>query len=100
MMPRDQGGVVDPRLRVYGTKNVRVADASIVPLHVRGNTVSLTYAIAEKAADLIKQDLNGTAVGTAGAPQPFTGFANTVSASGSLLLLMACIAILTIRYGV
>ncbi|KAL8964366.1 MAG: hypothetical protein Q9183_004502, partial [Haloplaca sp. 2 TL-2023] len=40
MMPRDQGGVLDTRLRVYGTRNVRVVDASIVPLHVRGNSVS------------------------------------------------------------
>lgn len=93
MMPRDQGGVVDPRLKVYGTKNVRVIDASIVPLHVRGNTVSLTYAIAEKAADLIKQDLNGTVMGTAGGPQAFTGAADAIPASQFLLLLMACLAI-------
>ena len=56
MMPRDKGGVVDTRLKVYGTKNVRVVDASIVPLHVRGNTGTLTYAIAERGADLIKVD--------------------------------------------
>ncbi|KAI9797107.1 MAG: hypothetical protein M1825_006255, partial [Sarcosagium campestre] len=57
MLPRDKGGVVDARLRVYGTANLRVVDASIAPLHVRGNTGSLTYAIAEKAADLIKEDI-------------------------------------------
>lgn len=33
MLPREKGGVVDPQLRVYGTKNVRVVDLSIVPLH-------------------------------------------------------------------
>jgi choline dehydrogenase len=32
MLPRDQGGVVDARLRVYGLQNVRVVDASIFPL--------------------------------------------------------------------
>ena len=37
MSPRHKGGVVNERLRVYGTKNVRVVDASIFPLHVRGN---------------------------------------------------------------
>lgn len=98
MMPRDQGGVVDTRLKVYGTKNVRVVDASITPLHVRGNTVSLTYAIAEKAADIIKADLggmNGTVVGSAGGPQAFVG-GGTASAVNMVSLLMSviCMAVL------
>ncbi|KAL8992604.1 MAG: hypothetical protein Q9169_006969 [Polycauliona sp. 2 TL-2023] len=81
MMPRDQGGVLDPRLKVYGTRNVRVVDASVVPLHVRGNTVSLVYAIAEKGADIIKADMgliNETGTGW-GAPQGFTGAAVKVA---------------------
>lgn len=56
MLPKEDGGVVDPRLRVYGIENLRVVDASIMPLHVRGNICSSVYAIAEKAADLIKED--------------------------------------------
>ena len=93
MMPRDQGGVVDPRLRVYGTKNVRVVDASIVPLHVRGNTVSLTYAIAEKAADLIKQDMNGTLTGSTGDPQAFLGAAGVNGLNWTILIIMGFVAI-------
>ena len=56
MLPRDDGGVVDERLKVYGTQNLRVVDASIMPLICRGNTQSTVYAIAERAADLIKED--------------------------------------------
>lgn len=37
MSPREKGGVVDERLRVYGTSNLRVVDASIFPLQVRAN---------------------------------------------------------------
>jgi len=55
MLPRDKGGVVDDRLVVYGTTNLRVVDASIMPLISRGNTQSTVYAVAEKAADLIKE---------------------------------------------
>lgn len=57
MMSRHLGGVVDKRLKVYGTKNVRVVDASIMPLQVSGHLTSTLYAIAEKAADMIKEDV-------------------------------------------
>lgn len=54
MLPRNEGGVVDNRLIVYGTTNVRVVDASIMPLIPRSNLQSTVYAVAERDADLIK----------------------------------------------
>ena len=56
MGPRHKGGVVDEKLRVHGTRNLRVVDASVFPLQVRGNLASLVYAVAERAADFIKSD--------------------------------------------
>jgi choline dehydrogenase len=56
MLPKEDGGVVDSSLRVYGTRNLRVVDASIFPLNVRGNIASLVYAVAERASDLIKSE--------------------------------------------
>ncbi|KAI1825896.1 GMC oxidoreductase [Xylaria intraflava] len=56
MMPRRAGGVVDTSLRVYGTGNLRVVDASIFPLIPGGHIQAAIYAIAEKAADIIKLD--------------------------------------------
>ena len=46
-------GVVDSDLRVFGTDGLRVADASVMPSIVRGNTNAAVIAIAEKAADLL-----------------------------------------------
>ncbi|KAF8588245.1 GMC oxidoreductase [Ramaria rubella] len=54
MMPRIDGGVVDPSLKVYGTMNVRVVDCSVIPLHMACHPQTIAYAIAEKAADIIK----------------------------------------------
>lgn len=50
------GQVVDGRLKVKGVSGLRVADASVFPNHVSGNICSSVYAVAEKAADMIKAD--------------------------------------------
>jgi choline dehydrogenase len=47
------GAVVDAELRVQGVEALRVADASVMPTIVRGNTNAPVIAIAERAADLI-----------------------------------------------
>ncbi|KAL9112570.1 MAG: hypothetical protein Q9227_003141 [Pyrenula ochraceoflavens] len=54
MLPEERGGVVSNRLLVYGTRNVRVVDASIFPIIPRGNIQSTVYAVAERAADIIQ----------------------------------------------
>lgn len=54
MMPREMGGVVDTELKVYGTKNLRVCDASVMPLTTRGNTMATVYGLAERGAGIIK----------------------------------------------
>lgn len=52
----DREAVVDPRLKVYGIKKLRVIDASIMPKITRGNTNAPTLMIAELASDFIKQE--------------------------------------------
>jgi choline dehydrogenase len=53
-MGNSEASVVDAELRVRGIERLRVADASIMPRLINGNTNGPTIAIAEKAADLIR----------------------------------------------
>jgi choline dehydrogenase-like flavoprotein len=52
MMPRELGGVVDGRLRVYGTSGLRVVDCSIIPLIPGAHTMATAYAIGEKVSSV------------------------------------------------
>jgi choline dehydrogenase len=56
MGPDPVHSVVDSRLRVHGLQHLRVVDASIFPTLTSGNTNAPTLMVAEKGADLIRQD--------------------------------------------
>ncbi|KAK1999083.1 GMC oxidoreductase [Colletotrichum falcatum] len=58
MMPEEMGGVVNAQLMVYGTCNLRVVDAGIMPLIPSAHLQATVYAVAEKAADIIKTAAN------------------------------------------
>jgi len=49
------GAVVDEQLKVKGTHNLRVIDASVMPAVPSGNINAAVVALAEKAADLIRR---------------------------------------------
>lgn len=59
MVPRQDGGVVDPELKVYGTSNVRVVDLSVMPIHLSSHPQTIAYAVAEKAAEIILSGMAG-----------------------------------------
>ncbi|KAF5360054.1 hypothetical protein D9758_007605 [Tetrapyrgos nigripes] len=57
MKPRHQNGVVDNKLNVYGIKGLKVADMSICPSNVGGNTYSTALLIGEKATETVAAEL-------------------------------------------
>ncbi|KIW99033.1 uncharacterized protein Z519_00696 [Cladophialophora bantiana CBS 173.52] len=62
MRPREEGGVVDKDLNVYGVSKLKIADLSIVPSNVAANTYNTALAVGEKAADIIARELGVTIV--------------------------------------
>ncbi|KAI9152254.1 Alcohol oxidase [Paramyrothecium foliicola] len=57
MAPREENGVVDRNLNVWGTKGLKLADLSIPPMNVGANTNNTAMVIGEKAADIIIEEL-------------------------------------------
>lgn len=57
MGPRDERGVVDANLSVYGVEALKIADLSIPPSNVAANTMNTAVAIGERAADIFITEL-------------------------------------------
>lgn len=57
MKPREEKGVVDASLGVWGTRGLKVADMSIPPMNMGANLNNTALTIGEKAADIIKKEL-------------------------------------------
>ena len=55
-MGRDSMSVVDAKLKVYGIENLRIADGSIMPRVVTGNTMAPCVVIGERAAEVLRND--------------------------------------------
>ncbi|KAK0648113.1 GMC oxidoreductase [Cercophora newfieldiana] len=53
MLPREEGGVVDSNLVVYGTSNLRIVDWSVMPVQISGHPQTAVYGVAERAAEIV-----------------------------------------------
>lgn len=56
MLPRELGGVVDKELKVYGTRNLRVVDASVPPISFSAHLMSVIYGLAEIGSEMVLED--------------------------------------------
>jgi len=68
MLPQNQGGVVDSKLKIYGLSNVRVVDASVFPIQFATHLQWPVYGLAEQGATIIRDFWNG--VSAPGDPTP------------------------------
>ncbi|KKY27482.1 putative choline dehydrogenase [Phaeomoniella chlamydospora] len=57
MLPLEFGGVVDPNLRVYGTKGLRIVDSSVFAIVPGAHLMAPVYALAERAVEIILGDI-------------------------------------------
>ena len=93
MLPLAYGGCVDDQARVYGINNLRVIDSSIIPVSTAAHLCSPTYALAERAVDLILGNLppisatdsnrTSTSSGSSGSATPGIGSNANASPSGA-----------------
>ncbi|KDR71609.1 hypothetical protein GALMADRAFT_143863 [Galerina marginata CBS 339.88] len=83
MKPREEGGVVDGRLNVFGTQNLKCVDLSICPDNLGTNTYSSALLVGEKGADLVAEDL-GIKIKTPHAPVPHAPIPKGVPATQQL----------------
>lgn len=58
MAPREEMGVVQPNLDVYGVQGLKIVDLSVPPENVASNTNNTAQVVGERAAEIIKQELN------------------------------------------
>lgn len=113
MLPQNQGGVVDANLRVYGLANVRVADASIVPIALSSHLMASTYGVAEQASKIILEyynpssttdpafsDSNVTAASTSTSTAKSDKKNNAVKAVGGLSSVWVSSALVFLHLGV
>jgi len=56
MLPKEDGGVIDARLKVYGVKGLRVVDCSVIPVLPDVNIQGPVFMIGEKGAQVIRED--------------------------------------------
>lgn len=56
MIPQELGGVLDPELKVYGVKGLRIVDASMMPIIPSSRTSSTVYTVAEKVSQTGDED--------------------------------------------
>ncbi|KAF8959585.1 hypothetical protein BDZ97DRAFT_1666899 [Flammula alnicola] len=95
MLPQNQGGVVDAKLKVYGTSNVRVVDSSVFPVSFSAHLMAPTYALAETASSIIlaaysptnttgSSSNSGTTSGSSASPSASTTKASNAIGQGQI----------------
>ncbi|TFK48521.1 alcohol oxidase [Heliocybe sulcata] len=82
MLPEAQGGVVDANLKVYGTANVRVVDASVFPIQFSAHLQAPVYGLAEQASTIIRAQYNGVTLPWASASASPTASSASPSSTG------------------